>query len=88
MTGDWRPDAACGSTVDPDVFFPDERDEPTQAAARAVCAGCPVMAVCREYALARPGLKGIWGGLTDRERQDQRTRDYETARRARKAVMA
>jgi WhiB family redox-sensing transcriptional regulator len=35
---------------------------------KAICELCPVLAECRAYALERPGLMGIWGGTSDRER--------------------
>jgi WhiB family redox-sensing transcriptional regulator len=54
------------------------------ARAKAVCASCPVLAACREYALAS-GDAGIWGGMTHSERrkvrarEQQRQREQETA---------
>lgn len=38
------------------------------ATAKAICAGCPVRATCRAYALTAREPYGIWGGLTARER--------------------
>lgn len=35
---------------------------------REQCAGCPVRSECLETALADPGLRGVWGGTTVRER--------------------
>ncbi|WP_217553081.1 WhiB family transcriptional regulator [Streptomyces sp. GbtcB6] len=40
---------------------------PSQA--RALCAGCGFLEACRSFALARPGLWGVWGGTTRRERE-------------------
>lgn len=37
-------------------------------ACRAVCAGCPIIQGCREYALANDE-HGFWGGMTKRERR-------------------
>jgi hypothetical protein len=42
------------------------------ATARAVCAACPVAEECRAYALAVPGFKGVWGGLSEHERSLRR----------------
>ena len=41
------------------------RDE----AAKAICAKCPVINQCREYALAAHEPYGVWGGLTQEERR-------------------
>ena len=34
-----------------------------------MCAGCPVVVQCLEYALAQDERFGIWGGLSERERR-------------------
>jgi WhiB family transcriptional regulator, redox-sensing transcriptional regulator len=62
----WMRDGLCAQT-DPDEFFPGQGGD--VRAAKAVCAGCPVIEQCRAYALDRPGLSGIWGGTGERERQ-------------------
>lgn len=59
-------DAANCRDGDPDLFFSDARHE--QEYAKRVCAGCQVLDDCRTYATARPGLWGVWGGLTRDER--------------------
>jgi WhiB family redox-sensing transcriptional regulator len=41
--------------------------------ARALCAGCPVRAECLQFAMVTMQLDGVWGGLTERERQDMRS---------------
>jgi WhiB family redox-sensing transcriptional regulator len=67
---------ACAE-VDPELFFIGETrnaDAGVDAAARKVCAGCPVRTPCAEYALADPSLHGIWGGLSADERRDMRRR--------------
>ena len=53
----WVDHAACTGATE--VFFT-ERGEPT-AAAKAVCAGCPV-----------PERFGVWGGTSERERRAMR----------------
>jgi len=70
---DWRDQAACART-DAEVFFhPDkERGAPRRerdALAKVVCAGCPVIQQCREDALTRREPYGVWGGLTEEERE-------------------
>ena len=39
------------------------------AAAKAVCASCPVLAQCRAHALEVREPYGVWGGLTEDERE-------------------
>jgi WhiB family transcriptional regulator, redox-sensing transcriptional regulator len=62
----WMQRGVCGQT-DPEAFFPEGGSDSRPA--RAVCAGCPVRVECREYAVDRPDLLGIWGGTSARERQ-------------------
>ncbi|WP_141566318.1 WhiB family transcriptional regulator, partial [Pseudonocardia sp. N23] len=72
----WHADALCVQ-VDPDLFFP-ETDRGTAfdrqvTAAKRVCAGCPVLAQCLDYAL-RALPDGIAGGTTPAERSSLRRR--------------
>jgi WhiB family transcriptional regulator, redox-sensing transcriptional regulator len=66
----WQQDAACKDVPDPDVFFPGRTDD--GEAPKRVCAGCPVMAECLEFALATMRAAerdhGVFGGLTPAER--------------------
>ncbi|HWL41813.1 MAG TPA: WhiB family transcriptional regulator [Ilumatobacter sp.] len=61
----WQQRAACRGT-DPALFYAD--DHATIAAAKAVCAHCPVRAQCRDHAIAAGEELGVWGGLTPDER--------------------
>jgi WhiB family redox-sensing transcriptional regulator len=68
---DWRAEAACvGENLD--IFFP-LGDQATHHAlsnqAKQVCARCPVMSVCRAWALRTSPEFGIFGGLTAHERR-------------------
>jgi WhiB family transcriptional regulator, redox-sensing transcriptional regulator len=66
----WMAQAACRGR--PEVsWFPLKGD--TGAAAKAVCAGCPVRAECLAYALAED-LAGVWAGTSERERRAMRVR--------------
>lgn len=70
-TGDWRAHAACRHE-DPELFFPPGRDDAAGeqiAAAKAVCARCPVAEECLAFALKHRIRDGIWGGLSDQERR-------------------
>jgi hypothetical protein len=59
---------ACAQPgVDPAIFTSEEDDDQAVAAARAVCARCPVLLPCRRYAdVANP--YGVYGGETQTER--------------------
>lgn len=74
--GDWRDLAVCRD-VGPDLFFPAAESGPVfdaqVAAAKAVCAGCPVRAECLRFALAALPF-GVAGGLTEDERRQYRAR--------------
>jgi hypothetical protein len=67
----WRDQAACRK-VDPELFFPVEETAAAcaqqVAAAKAVCARCPVRRQCLDDALTRQPY-GIAGGLTANERR-------------------
>ena len=69
----WREHAACAET-DPDLFTVRDSID----AAKAVCAGCPVIDQCREDQLAWEAVKperryypvGVVGGLSATERKN------------------
>jgi WhiB family redox-sensing transcriptional regulator len=46
----------------------------SSAPAKRVCAGCPVRVPCLDYALTTRQEWGIWGGLTEDERERLRKR--------------
>jgi WhiB family redox-sensing transcriptional regulator len=66
----WQQDAACKDAPDPDVFFPGKGED--AEAAKRVCASCPVLGECLEFALATMRAPerdhGVYGGLTPAER--------------------
>ena len=58
---DWEAFAACRSVDNAaDLFFSEDIGE--IAAAKGVCAECPVLAPCLEGALDRREPWGVWGG--------------------------
>ena len=70
---EWQFDGAC-RRENPDVFFhPEGERGPSRRnrdnAAKAVCRRCPVLATCREHALQVHEPYGVWGGLTEHERE-------------------
>lgn len=71
MTGDWRDQAAC-LDEDPELFFPQPKDEDGEQAAKAVCAGCQVTATCLAFALEKRADWGVFGGLNGDERDKTR----------------
>ncbi len=56
----------CNGVKDPDIFFSETKKDQEQAI--SLCALCPVLEPCLEYAL-RNEMYGIWGGTTPTERQ-------------------
>lgn len=75
---DWRHRARCrsGSGIDPELFFPIGQGEgPRQQVqeARAVCARCPAVWQCLDWATAH-NVEGVWGGTTKEERDNIRRR--------------
>ena len=69
--GDWADDAACKS-MDIEIFYPKSGRRPTQAL--ATCRECPVRSECLEYALEAHQHWGVWGGMTERQRFDEKRR--------------
>ena len=66
---DWHARAACRNAPDPELFFPLDTGPAARqvAAAKAICARCPVLAECRSWAISHEAY-GIWGGLTEHQR--------------------
>ena len=68
----WWVEADCRWAPLEITWFPGP-DLAATAAAKAVCETCPALSACREWAIAQgPRLYGIWGGLTETERQQVR----------------
>lgn len=69
---EWQNHGTCRQ-IDPETFFSPEaergpRRRSREAAAKAVCAVCPVLDECLEHALAVREPYGVWGGLNPSER--------------------
>ena len=57
----WELEARCRAEgVDTELFFSEDLGE--IAAAKRICAECPVMAACLEQAIANEEPWGVWGG--------------------------
>ncbi|TAK71315.1 MAG: WhiB family transcriptional regulator [Actinomycetota bacterium] len=70
---DWQMHAACRGD-DPAVYFHPEGERGSarlerDRAAKAVCARCPVISQCAQHALAVREPYGVWGGLSEDERE-------------------
>lgn len=63
---EWKLDGIC-RTVDPDMWFPEPPASGFQA--KKLCARCPVIEECLEYAMANNEKFGVWGGLSAHERK-------------------
>ena len=59
-------DALC-RTADVDLFYPEVG--PNACHAVKICKACPVMYQCLAHALARSEKYGIWGGLSEQQRE-------------------
>ena len=75
---DWQLDASCRD-ADPTLFFHPEGERGAarrnrDTAAKAICATCPVIHQCCQHALAVQEPYGVWGGLTEDEREAIRAR--------------
>lgn len=70
---DWQLYGACRGKDSALFFHPDgERGAARasrEASAKAVCEACPVIAQCREHALRVREPYGVWGGMTEDERE-------------------
>ena len=60
--------AACSSTPRGSAARPGSRRE---AAAKQVCARCPVVDPCRAHALSVREPYGVWGGMSEAERDEE-----------------
>ncbi len=67
----WADDGQCRGSGH--LFFAPERERPghrvrRERAARALCAACPVMLACRDWAREQREY-GFWGGESEEERR-------------------
>lgn len=76
---DWRNDGECRRPGhDPEMFFPGGTTGPWIPQiedAKAVCRTCPVLRVCRQWAMEHRQESGIWGGMTEQDRVNERRRE-------------
>lgn len=72
----WRDQAAC---LGLDHLFFTERGESRPA--KAICALCPVIQDCLDYALSTGAHFGIWGGKTEQERVNYKRKRQKELRK-------
>lgn len=72
-TWDWQLEGLCRGRNEHLFYHPDkERGKARQARAnqaKAICEACPVIVMCRQYALTTGEPYGTWGGMTEEERR-------------------
>jgi WhiB family redox-sensing transcriptional regulator len=80
---EWQEDAACRGTDVSTFYHPDNERGISRARrelrAKAICAGCPVRAICLNWALGTREPYGVWGGLSVEEREQRIVRLGQTA---------
>lgn len=79
----WQNDAVCRGGAIAQLFFAPDSErigerQRRETAAKRVCGSCPVRQQCLDHAISFPERAGVWGGLTEEERD-------EGARKAKRA---
>lgn len=69
VPGPWSAYGTC-TQMNGDLWFPEPGADASLA--KELCAECPVLTQCREYALRSEDEYGVMGGLTARQRRDMR----------------
>ena len=85
---DWRDAAACREE-DPELFFPIGNTGPALLqieAAKRVCLRCPVLDLCRAWALETGEAHGVWGAMDEDERRNLKRRTARHAARGAQAI--
>ena len=67
----WQDKGLCAQT-DPEAFWPEKGGSTREA--KRVCLMCEVRDMCLQYALDNDERQGIWGGMSDSERQKLKKR--------------
>lgn len=69
----WMEDAACRGMDSSVFYYPDgERGHARKRrvkVAKAICRQCPVLEECRSFALNNGEKFGVWGGMSEAERE-------------------
>jgi WhiB family transcriptional regulator, redox-sensing transcriptional regulator len=71
---DWQMQGSCRGMDSAFFFHPEGERGPARAnreiRAKQVCRSCPVLEECRRHALTAHEPYGVWGGLSESERDD------------------
>jgi WhiB family redox-sensing transcriptional regulator len=78
MDTEWMARGSC-KDVPPSTFFPSDGVGVEEA--KQICATCPVVKPCLEYALRNRIDHGVWGGASERERRRILRARRQTAKR-------
>jgi WhiB family redox-sensing transcriptional regulator len=62
----WQEQALCAQTG-AEFFFPEPGSSVREA--KRICGLCPIRSACLDFALAHDERFGVWGGLSEKERQ-------------------
>ena len=81
----WQDEGACRDQ-DTNEFYLGPTNS-TTTTAKKVCAGCPVLEACREWGIAHEPY-GVWGGMDEKERVNERRRRVRYARAERDRAAA
>lgn len=84
MDPNWMARGLCANQP-PETFFPS--DGVGVEVAKRICAQCPVVDPCLEYALENRIDHGVWGGCSERQRRRiLKARRKQSARESRVGV--
>ena len=71
---DWQMQGACRGMDSGFFFHPEGERGPAranrEARAKQICQTCPVLEQCRRHAMAVQEPYGVWGGLSEAERDE------------------
>lgn len=65
----WQEQALCAQTGS-EFFFPEPGSSVREA--KLICHACDMRAACLAYAIANDERFGVWGGLSEKEREEMR----------------
>lgn len=71
---EWQLLGACRGAPSEVFFHPEGERGPTRAArelaAKLICRPCPVISACASHALSAREPYGVWGGLSESDREE------------------
>lgn len=67
---EWQLHGMCNQ-YDPSLWYPDPPQiEAKSSRAKSICQSCPVLDKCKAWALTKHELYGVWGGLSEIDRDE------------------